>query len=244
MKGVADGGVEIPHGVSRFPGYNREEKKLNAEVLKKYIFGGHVSDYAVGIIVGGAFGKIVNSMVNDIIMPPIGLLLSGVDFANIFILLKRGRKHRITRNKYKSLSHAKDDGAIVMGVGVFLNSILNFVVISVIIFIFVRSINRIKRKKEPLLSGCPHCFSPIDKRATKCPFCTSNLEHVESPRDASKDEVIDSSDDTNNSEEFRLSDPSNSKPMPRKKKDSSSKYLKTTLKKTLSSDAFVSSFGF
>jgi len=215
--------------------------------FRDFAFKGSIVDLSVGIIVGGAFGKIVNSMVNDIIMPPIGLLLSGVDFANIFVLLKRGRKHRITRNKYKSLTHAKDDGAIVMGVGVFLNSILNFVVISVIIFIFVRSINRIKRKKEPLLTSCPQCFSPIDKRALRCPFCTSTLDqsNLDSPRDASLKNEDDDPLDGINEKGLRLSDPSNSKPMPRKKKkDSSDKYLKTTLKKTLSSDAFVTSFGF
>src|SRR5262249_157580 len=123
---------------------------------------GSVIDLAVGIIVGGAFGKIVNSLVNDVIIPPIGWLLSVVDLANIFVLLKRGKKHRITKSRYKSLTHAREDGAVTVNVGVFLNTVLNFVVISVIIFTFVRTINKIKRKKKPKVALCKHCFSYVD----------------------------------------------------------------------------------
>jgi len=155
-----------------------------------FAFGGGVVDLAVGIIVGGAFGKIVNSLVNDIVMPPIGWLLSGVDFANIFIILQRGRKSKLGNKQYKSLSQAKDDGAVTVNVGVFLNSVLNFVVVSVIIFTFVRTINNLK-KKDPsesvLVAECPRCLSNIDQRATKCAYCTSDLtdticEHKLSPR--------------------------------------------------------------
>jgi len=144
--------------------------------FRDFAFAGSVIDLAVGIIIGGAFGKIVHSLVNDIIMPPIGWLLSGVDFANIFILLKRGKKNKITQSRYKSLTQAKEDGAVTINIGVFLNSILNFVVISVIIFTFVRTINKLKKKKEPTSKQCPYCYSKIDQRAIRCAFCTSQLK--------------------------------------------------------------------
>lgn len=132
------------------------------------------------VITGGAFGSVVNSLVNDMIMPPIGWLLSGVDFANIFVLLKRGKKNMITRGVYKSLAQAKDDGAVTVNIGVFLNSVLNFVVISVIIFTFVRTINRVKTDSEKEhhcanKKRCPYCFSKIDRRATRCSLCTSDI---------------------------------------------------------------------
>lgn len=119
----------------------------------------------------------MNSLVNDVIMPPIGMLLRGVDFANIFLLLKRGKKMTITKTRYKSLSQAKEDGAVTINVGVFLNSMINFFVISVIIFVIMRTITRIKRKKHSK-SGkeCKFCFSRVDIRAIKCPYCTSMIE--------------------------------------------------------------------
>jgi large conductance mechanosensitive channel len=128
-------------------------------------------------------------------MPPIGWILSGVDFANLFVLLKRGKKNSITKGAYKSLTQAKDDGAVTVNVGVvgiyfiiiidsfskFLNSVINFSVISVIIFVIIRTINQIKKKekKKIIAKHCTHCFSKIDKRAKKCPVCTSVQENVE-----------------------------------------------------------------
>jgi large conductance mechanosensitive channel len=130
----------------------------------------------VGIIVGGAFGKIVNSLVNDIIMPPIGMLLRGVDFANIFWVLKRGKKIAITKAKYKSLTQAKEDGSVTINIGVFLNSLINFLVLSVIIFTLVRFINKLKRKKQKKSSKeCKYCYSKVDIRAIRCPYCTGDL---------------------------------------------------------------------
>lgn len=98
------------------------------------------------------------------------------DFANLYILLKRGKKNSVTKGRYKSLAAAKDDGAIAVGIGVFLNSILNFVVISVIIFGFVRSINRIKTNKSLATAQCKYCKCNIDPGATRCPHCTSKLD--------------------------------------------------------------------
>jgi large conductance mechanosensitive channel len=142
--------------------------------------------YVVQILIvftGGAFGKIVNSLVNDIIMPPIGWLLSGVDFANIYILLKRGRKGKLTHGTYKSLNHAKEDGAVTVNIGVFLNSVLNFVVISLIIFTLVRTITQSKNQQHTdSTKKCKYCFNKIDFRATRCPCCTAILsQQLSSP---------------------------------------------------------------
>lgn len=134
-------------------------------------------------------------------MPPIGWLLSGVDFANLFMILKRGKKNTITKGKYKSLNQAKEDGAVTMNVGVFLNSLINFVVISVIIFTMVRTINNFKRqgnsKARLTMRECPYCYSEIDSRAIKCGYCTTDL-----PRDLRRHRkniaVSNSSDDEDN----------------------------------------------
>lgn len=193
--------------------------------FKKFAFQGSVLDLAVGIIVGGAFGKIVNSLVNDIIMPPIGWLLSGVDFANIFVLLKRGKKHRITKSRYKSLSHAKEDGAVTVNIGVFLNTVLNFVVISVIIFTFVRTINKIKKKKTPSLTSCTHCYSFVDKRASKCAFCTSDITPAIDNKDEKTADAAATEDDEPQDEDDEDSH----------SKKASKKHLKKTIKKQLTS---------
>jgi len=146
--------------------------------FREFAFQGGAVDLAVGIILGGAFGKVVSSLVNDVVMPPIGWLLRGVDFANIFFLLKRGKKNAITRNRYKTLAQAKDDGAITVNYGVFLNSVINFMVISIIVFALVRTVNKLKLKNKGASKAreCPHCFMKIDLRATKCPFCTTPIE--------------------------------------------------------------------
>jgi large conductance mechanosensitive channel len=105
-------------------------------------------------------------------MPPIGWLLSGVDFANLFVLLKKGKKG----GPYKSLSSAKDDGAVTINVGAFLNSFINFVVISVVIFTMVRIVNKVRKKKAKIKKKCPFCYSKIDHRSVRCSFCTASLE--------------------------------------------------------------------
>eukprot|EP01117_Protostelium_nocturnum_P011041 TRINITY_DN4004_c0_g1_i1.p1 TRINITY_DN4004_c0_g1~~TRINITY_DN4004_c0_g1_i1.p1 ORF type:complete len:259 (-),score=81.54 TRINITY_DN4004_c0_g1_i1:38-814(-) len=159
-----------------------------------FAFQGSVVDLAVGIIIGGAFGKLVTSLVNDIIMPPIGWILSGVDFANLFLLLKRGRKAKLTHGQYKSLNHAKEDGAVTVNFGVFLNSVLNFIVISTIVFTFVRTIHLQQQENsgtgEAKQKKCIYCMNKIHIRATRCPCCTAVLEP---PSGRNSPELLESS---------------------------------------------------
>ena len=142
--------------------------------FKEFALRGNVVDMAVGIIIGAAFGGIVKSLVADVIMPPIGLLLGGVDFSDIFINLSGG--------EYASLAAAQDAGAATLNVGVFINTVLNFIIVAFAIFILIRAINQLKRKEEPAPEpeptnkDCPFCCSAIPIRATRCGHCTSELE--------------------------------------------------------------------
>jgi len=171
-----------------------------------FAFQGSVIDLAVGIIIGGAFGKLVNSLVNDMIMPPIGWLLSGVDFANIYFLLKRGRKAKLTHAQYKSLNHAKDDGAVTVNVGVFLNSVLNFVVISTIVFTFVRTIHQQQKSGMGKMKKCLYCMNKVHFRAVRCPCCTSTLEPASgttSP-DLMESQILKSLDDSSDDDDYEF----------------------------------------
>jgi len=129
---------------------------------------------AVGIIIGAAFGLIVTSLVNDVIMPPIGLLLGNVDFSNIFAVLKEGK----TPGPYASVAAAKAPGAVTMNVGLFINTIINFLIVAFAIFLLIRNINRFKRQEEaaPTSKDCSFCFTKIPIQATRCPNCTSELK--------------------------------------------------------------------
>jgi len=132
---------------------------------------------AVGIIIGAAFGTIVTSFVNDVIMPPIGLLLGNVDFSNIFAVLKEGK----TAGPYASVAAAKAAGAVTMNMGVFINTIINFIIVAFAIFLMIRSINQLKKKEEappavPTTKECPFCIVSIPIKATRCPHCTSQLK--------------------------------------------------------------------
>ena len=145
--------------------------------FKEFAMRGNVLDMAVGIIIGAAFGTIVTSLVNDVIMPPIGLLLGNVDFSNIFAVLKDGK----TPGPYPSLAVAKAAGAVTMNVGVFINSIINFIIVAFAIFLLIRNVNRLKREKEapaaaPTTKDCSFCFTAIPIKATRCPNCTSELK--------------------------------------------------------------------
>ncbi len=145
--------------------------------FKEFAMRGNVMDMAVGIIIGAAFGTIVTSLVNDVIMPPIGLLLGNVDFSNIFAVLKEGK----TVGPYASVAAAKAAGAVTMNVGVFINTIINFLIVAFAIFLVIRSINRLKRKQEapaaaPTTKECSFCFTAIPIKATRCPNCTSELK--------------------------------------------------------------------
>jgi large conductance mechanosensitive channel len=145
--------------------------------FKEFAMRGNVLDMAVGIIIGAAFGTIVTSLVNDVIMPPIGLLLGNVDFSNIFAVLRDGK----TPGPYASLAVAKAAGAVTMNVGVFINTIINFIIVALAIFLLIRNVNRFKREKEapaaaPKTKDCSFCFTAIPIKATRCPNCTSELK--------------------------------------------------------------------
>ena len=141
--------------------------------FKEFILRGNMISMAVGIIIGIAFGAIINSLVNDIIMPPIGLLLGNVDFSNLFVVLKEGA----TAGPYLSLNTAREVGAVTLNYGIFVNAIISFLIIALILFFIVRAVNRLKKKEEKKISTkeCPFCFTAIDLKATRCPNCTSKL---------------------------------------------------------------------
>jgi large conductance mechanosensitive channel len=138
--------------------------------FREFAIRGNVVDLAVGIIIGAAFGKIVTSLVNDVLMPPIGLLLGRVDFSNLFLNLS-GRS-------YTSLAEAKAAGAPTINYGVFLNNVIDFIIVAFAIFLLIRLINELRRQPEtgPATKECPFCLSVIPIRATRCPYCTSALQ--------------------------------------------------------------------
>lgn len=144
--------------------------------FKAFIMRGNVVDMAVGIVIGVAFGGIVNSFVSDIIMPPIGMLLGNVDFSGLFLILKEGK----IAGPYESLDAAKAAGAVTVNYGIFINTIINFLIIAVAIFLLIRNVNRLKKKEEapavaPASKECPYCMSVIAIKAIRCPHCTSEL---------------------------------------------------------------------
>jgi large conductance mechanosensitive channel len=146
--------------------------------FKEFAMKGNVLDMAIGIIIGAAFGTIVKSLVSDVIMPPIGLLLGNVDFSSLYILLKSGAK---VAGPYASLADAQAAGAVTLNYGVFVNSIVSFLIIAFSVFLIVKSVNQFKRKEEtpaaaPATKSCPHCYTVIPVQATKCPACTSELK--------------------------------------------------------------------
>jgi large conductance mechanosensitive channel len=145
--------------------------------FKEFAMKGSMVDMAVGIIIGAAFGTIISSLVADIIMPPIGLLLGNVDFANLFILLKEGK----VPGPYGSLAIAKAAGAVTLNYGVFINTIISFLIIAFSVFIIVRNVNKLRRQEEappavPTTKECPYCLSVIPIKATRCAHCTMDLK--------------------------------------------------------------------
>ena len=139
--------------------------------FKEFAMRGNVLDMAVGIIVGAAFGTIVTSFVNDVLMPPIGLLLGRVDFSNLFFTLKG--------EHFATLAQAKAAGATTLNYGVFLNTVVNFLIVAFAVFLLVRQVNRLRRKAEPAAAPstkeCPYCCSAIPLKAARCPQCTSEI---------------------------------------------------------------------
>jgi large conductance mechanosensitive channel len=144
--------------------------------FKEFAIRGNVVDMAVGIIIGAAFGTIVKSLVSDIIMPPIGLLLGNVDFTNLFAVLKEGS----AAGPYASLADAQKAGAVTINYGIFVNTIISFLIVAFAVFLLIRQINRLRRAEEalppePTTKDCPYCLSSIPIKATRCPHCTSEL---------------------------------------------------------------------
>lgn len=142
--------------------------------FKKFAMRGNVIDLAVGVIIGAAFTGIVNSLVNDIVMPPIGLLLEGVDFKDMFLSLDG--------NEYASLAAAQEAGAATLNYGQFINTLINFVIVAFVIFLVVRQINNVRKKfdkeeakKEPDTKQCGECLSDIPVKAKRCKYCTSSV---------------------------------------------------------------------
>ena len=141
--------------------------------FKEFVMRGNMLDMAVGIIIGAAFGTIVSSLVSDIIMPPIGLLLGGVDFSNFFAVIKG-------TGSFETLAAAKEAGAVTINYGVFINALISFLIIAFVLYMIIRTFNKLKRKEEPApaeptTKECPFCLSSIPIKATKCAHCTSAL---------------------------------------------------------------------
>ncbi len=145
--------------------------------FKEFAVKGNVIDMAVGIIVGGAFGTIVNTLVSQVLMPPLGLLVGGVDFSNLYIVLKDGAK---AAAPYAVLADAKAAGAVTINYGLFLNSVISFLIMVFAVFLLVKAINTLRREekpipKAPLTKECPYCLSIVPLKATRCSACTSEI---------------------------------------------------------------------
>lgn len=139
--------------------------------FKEFAMKGSVLDLAVGVVIGGAFGKIVSSLVEDLLMPPLGLLLGRVDFSNLYV--------NLSGQEYESLAKAKEAGAATLNYGLFLNTILSFLIVAFAIFLLVKQINRLRREEPPPAPSskeCPHCLSTIPLKATRCAHCTVELK--------------------------------------------------------------------
>jgi large conductance mechanosensitive channel len=144
--------------------------------FKEFAMRGNVVDMAVGIIIGAAFGTIVKSLVSDVIMPPIGLLLGNVDFANLFAVIKQGA----TPGPYETLTAAQEAGAVTVNYGAFFNTIISFLIVAFAVFLVIRNLNKLKREQEappaePTTKACPYCLSDIPIKAKRCGHCTSEL---------------------------------------------------------------------
>ncbi len=147
--------------------------------FREFAMRGNVVDMAVGIIIGAAFGAIVKSMVDDMIMPPIGLLLGNVDFSNLFVVLKEGAKEA---GPYATVAAAHNAGAVTLNYGLFINTVISFVIVAFSVFLLIRGMHRMQQRLEqphpdaPATSkDCPFCYSKIDVRAKRCPCCTAQL---------------------------------------------------------------------
>ncbi|MHB1018251.1 MAG: large conductance mechanosensitive channel protein MscL [Coriobacteriia bacterium] len=141
--------------------------------FKEFALKGNMIDLAVGIIIGGAFGGMITSLVKDVIMPPIGALLGGKDFANLMWVIKDGAP----AGPYATPAAAAEAGAAVMSYGVFINMVINFLIVAFVIFLLVKAMNKLRKAEEDAVTtkACPFCKSDIALEATRCPACTSEL---------------------------------------------------------------------
>ncbi len=143
--------------------------------FKEFIAHGNALDLAVAVVIGVAFGAIVTSLVNDLVMPLIGLVLGGADFTNLFVILAQGTP----AGPYTTLAAAQAAGATTLNYGLFVNAVVNFVIIAVVIFMIVKGLNRLRKTEEQAeapTKDCPHCLTVIPEAATRCPACTSALD--------------------------------------------------------------------
>jgi large conductance mechanosensitive channel len=148
-----------------------ERRKTMLKEFKAFIMRGNVVDLAVGIIIGGAFGKIVTSLVSDLMMPPLGMAMGKMDFSGLFI--------NLSGTSYPSLAAAKAAGAATINYGMFINTVIDFIIVAAAIFILIKQINRLKRQEEaapPSTKECPYCLSNVPIKAVKCLYCTSDLK--------------------------------------------------------------------
>lgn len=162
-----------------------DERKLKLkkpkmmDEFRDFISKGNVFGLAVGIIIGIAFGAVINSMVGDVIMPPVGLATGGNDFSDNYVVLKPGHDVNGTeKSSFKSLAEAKSMGANTFRYGLFINTLINFLIIALVIFAMVKGINMMKKPtpKDPTTKACPECDTQIPLKAKRCPHCTSQLE--------------------------------------------------------------------
>ena len=146
--------------------------------FREFAVKGNVVDMAVGIIIGGAFGTVVKSFVDDVMMPPLGMLVGDIDFQDIMVVLKEGS----APGPYETMAAAKEAGAVTLNLGMFINAAVSFTIVAFAVFILVKSINKLKRAEEapapkaPTTKDCPFCASSIPLAAKRCPLCTSQLE--------------------------------------------------------------------
>lgn len=147
--------------------------------FREFALRGNVVDMAVGIIIGAAFGKIVDSLVADMLMPPLGLLLGSVDFSNLYFVLREGSSPVLAG---MSLAEARKTGAVTLNYGLFITHVISFLIVAFAVFLLVRTMNRLKRREEaaapaPATKECPFCASAIPLKASRCPYCTADLGH-------------------------------------------------------------------
>jgi large conductance mechanosensitive channel len=146
--------------------------------FREFAVKGNMVDMAVGIIIGAAFGSVVNSLVADIIMPPVGLFLGNVNFSDLLVVLREGK----TPGPYASLAAAKAAGAVTLNYGLFINTLISFLVVALSVFLLVRSINRLRKEEQappevPTTKECPYCLSVVPLGAVRCGHCTSELKN-------------------------------------------------------------------